>query len=115
MVCFCSSSSTFLRFKKFINSFIRGVYPPETMTHFPISPYFRKILKAILPFPQKNSDFHPPKFLTFFSLLFLLFRRLCRRWGSHKTLPDFLFVCFFGRFTSPGSFWIFSPFRSSLT
>jgi len=43
--------------------------------HFPPvsnSPYFRKILRLreilnILPFPDKISDFHPPKFLiTFF-------------------------------------------------
>jgi len=45
----------------------------------------------------------PCNYITIFCLS--LIRRLCRRWGSHKTPPDF----FFGRFTSPGSFWQFFP------
>src|SRR6218665_2260048 len=55
----------------------RGVHPPEAMMHFPppfqISPLFSKNfyilwkISQMLPFPEKISDFHPPKFLmTFF-------------------------------------------------
>src|SRR6218665_1206430 len=58
--------------------------PPETMMHFPplfqISPLFSKIFKIlweiskILPFPEKISDFHPPKFLMTF---FLVIDHIC--------------------------------------
>ena len=61
----------------------RGVHPPETMMHFPlfqISPYFRKIfwtlrkIFAILLFPDKFLDFHPPKFLMTFLVIDHKFR-----------------------------------------
>src|SRR6218665_3245006 len=55
---------------------VRGVHPPETMMHFPpVSDFplfsenfwtLRKIF-AILLFPDKFLDFHPPKFLMTFS------------------------------------------------
>src|SRR6218665_1172080 len=52
--------------------------PPEVMMHFPlfhISPLFSKNFKTLwkiskmLPFPEKNFDFHPPKFLMTFFLI----------------------------------------------
>src|SRR6218665_403646 len=63
----------------------RGVHPPETMMHFlpcfRFPPLFSKNCKIlwkisnILPFLDKISDFHPPKFLmTFFLVIDHKFR-----------------------------------------